>query len=454
MQANAEAQKSRFEHLGYTAELISKVKDTRSLFTVLVGDYQTYSEAKAAGRSRSSGNWALIQLSYRGDMQAALTSHPKRFQEEYGILGESVEMRKIVEVIEQVAPTDITVLITGESGVGKEVIAKAIHAASRRSKKPLITVNCGAIPEGIMESELFGHERGSFTGASEQRKGYFELADGGTIFLDEIGELPLAAQVKFLRILENGEFLRVGSSVPRTVNVRVIAATNKDLEDEVQAAAFPGGSVLPAAFGEYCHPAAAEAGGGYSRAVPALRGGGCRAQQDTVRGHQSPTRCRLLESYHWPGNVRELRNVVESMLVLESGRYLEPEDVRKYLKAYRAPSEDRQLPVPLGKSVEQAERELILRALLDIKGNLMELRSALLDHLQAQDAGRTSPGEPGHIQEGSAAPTLSLEEMEHRMIAEALERYKGNRRVAARALNISERTLYRKIKEYGLEGGR
>ena len=164
----------------------------------------------------------------------AVKSTPRRFQEEFGILGESVEMRKIAEVVEQVASTDITVLISGESGVGKEVIAKAIHAASNRSKKPLITVNCGAIPEGIIESELFGHERGSFTGASEQRKGYFELADGGTIFLDEVGELPLSAQVKFLRILENGEFLRVGSSIARRVSVRVLAATNKDLEAEVR----------------------------------------------------------------------------------------------------------------------------------------------------------------------------------------------------------------------------
>jgi transcriptional regulator with GAF, ATPase, and Fis domain len=146
--------------------------------------------------------------------------------EQLGILGDSVAIQKIIEVIRQVAPTEITVLITGESGVGKEVVAKAIHDASLRNKKPLITVNCGAIPEGIIESELFGHERGSFTGASEQRKGYFELADGGTIFLDEIGELPLPAQVKFLRVLENGEFLKVGSSVPRKVNVRVIAATN------------------------------------------------------------------------------------------------------------------------------------------------------------------------------------------------------------------------------------
>ncbi len=386
-------------------------------------------------------------------MQAALTSPPKRFQEEYGILGESVEMRKIVEVIEQVAPTDITVLITGESGVGKEVIAKALYGASRRNKKPLITVNCGAIPEGILESELFGHERGSFTGASDQRKGYFELADGGTIFLDEIGELPLAAQVKFLRILENGEFLRVGSSVARTVNVRVIAATNKDLEAEVHARHFRADLFFRLRSVNIAIPPLRKR----AEDIPVLfrHFAAEVAARNNIRfAGIGPDAMQLLESYHWPGNVRELRNVVESMLVLEGGKFLEPEDVRKYLKAYRAPSEERLLPVPLGKSVEQAERELILRALLDIKGNLLELRSALMAHLQSQDAGRTSPGEPGHIQEGSAASTLSLEEMEHRMIAEALERYKGNRRVAARALNISERTLYRKIKEYGLEGGR
>src|SRR6266849_6350120 len=152
------------------------------------------------------------------------------FQQQHGITGESVEIAEIIDVIQQVAPTDLTVLVTGESGTGKEVIAKAIHNGSRRAGKPMISVNAGAIPEGIIESELFGHERGAFTGAAETRKGYFELADGGTIFLDEIGELPLATQVKFLRVLENGEYMRVGSAVPRKVDVRVIAATNKDLK--------------------------------------------------------------------------------------------------------------------------------------------------------------------------------------------------------------------------------
>ena len=375
---------------------------------------------------------------------------PGRFQEEHGIIGESVEMRKIVEVIEQVAPTDITVLIAGESGVGKEIVAKAIHEASPRAKKPLITVNCGAIPEGIIESELFGHERGSFTGASEQRKGYFELADGGSIFLDEVGELPLAAQVKFLRILENGEFLRVGSSVSRTVNVRVIAATNKNLEAEVQAQQFRADLFYRLRSVNISIPPLRRR----VEDIPLLFQ---HFAEDVSRRNNVPfagissAAMSLLQSYHWPGNVRELRNVVESMLVLENGRYLEPQDVQKYLKEYHPNAEERNLPVPLGRSVEQAERELILRALLDIKGSILELKSVLLDHVQSQDAYRSAGGDPEPAQQAVEPANLSLEAMERRIIAEALDRYKGNRRVAARALHISERTLYRKIKEYGLD---
>ena len=247
-------------------------------------------------------------------MENAVHIPANRFQEEYGILGTSVEMQKIIEVIEQVAPTDITVLITGESGSGKEVIAKAIHGASTRARKPMVTVNCGAIPEGIMESELFGHERGSFTGASEQRKGYFELADGGTIFLDEVGELPLSAQVKFLRILENGEFLRVGSSNTRRVDVRVIAATNKNLRVEVN-----GGGFRLDLF--------------YRLAVLALELPPLRERREDVPllldhffaelGHKGGPAAILPEDvreaiarHDWPGNVRELRNFAEATLAL------------------------------------------------------------------------------------------------------------------------------------------
>ena len=383
-------------------------------------------------------------------MQSAVVkAENPQSQETPVILGESLEMKKIVEVIEQVAPTDITVLITGESGVGKEIIARAIHAASNRSKRPLITVNCGAIPEGIMESELFGHERGSFTGASELRKGYFELADGGTIFLDEIGELPLSAQVKFLRILENGEFLRVGSSVPRKVNVRVIAATNKDLELEVRHGRFRADLFFRLRS--------------VNISVPPLRNRPedipiffkrfaeeVSARNNVRFGGITDDAMQMLKEHHWPGNVRELRNAVESMIVLEKGHTIDPEVVRRHLKDLKLRSDDRNLPVPFGRSVEQAERELILRALLEIKGNLLELKNFLAGQ-QAASASARVQEDGGYARTAQEAPSLSLEDMEHKMIAEALERFKGNRRVAARALNISERTLYRKIKQYGLE---
>lgn len=379
----------------------------------------------------------------------AAKSEERPMPDGLGIIGESVEMQKIAEVVRQVAPTEITILVTGESGVGKEIIAKAIHAQSSRSKRPLVTVNCGAIPEGIIESELFGHERGSFTGATDQRKGYFELADGGTIFLDEIGELPISAQVKFLRILENGEYQRVGSSTPRKVNVRILAATNKDLEHEVRQNRFRADlfyrlrSVnihvpplrdrrddIPLLFQHFVDEISSRDG---------IKFGGISGEAVDV-----------LRAYSWPGNVRELRNVVESMMVLEKGERIDTEAVRSYLREHKPLTEERSLPVPAGRSVEQAERELILRALLDIKGNLMDLRTTLFERVRAADPNPGSQEEKLVVPPAQDQSSLSLEEMERKMIAEALERYKGNRRVAARVLSISERTLYRKIKQYGL----
>ncbi len=377
----------------------------------------------------------------------ALKLNQPSFQEEHGIIGDSVEIKKIVEVVQQVAPTDITVLITGESGVGKEIIAKAIHAASQRNKKQLITVNCGAIPEGIIESELFGHERGSFTGASGERKGYFELADNGTVFLDEIGEMPLSAQVKILRLLENGEFLRVGSSVPRRVNVRIIAATNKNLENEVRNNNFRSDLYFRLRSVNIAIPPLRQR----TEDIPVLFKAFTdefSAKNSVKFGGISDEAMQLLRSYYWPGNVRELRNVVESMLVLESGKYLQAEDVRKYLKDSGQPgTSNRNLPAVTGKTVEQAERELILRALLEIKADIVDLKNALNDQASAL-INAQHPPDPMAI---NADTSLSMNEMEHKLIAEALQRFKGNRRAAARALNISERTLYRKIKEYHLE---
>ena len=367
---------------------------------------------------------------------------------EYGILGTSAAIRKIVETIDQVGPTDLSVLITGESGVGKEVVGKAIHQASRRSGNPLITVNCGAIPEGIIESELFGHERGSFTGASELRRGYFELADGGTIFLDEIGELTASAQVKFLRVLESGEFLRVGSSVTRKVDVRVVAATNKDLEFEVRHRTFRDDLYFRLRSVNIHIPPLRERTEDIEVLFRAFAVDIARKNSIAFAGISSQA-VEILRSYRWPGNVRELRNAAENLVVLQRGKFLETDDIRAYLAQFTPEPAERNLPVPVGRTVEQAERELILRALLEIKGNIIEVKNLLSQ--QSQDGGRSRSRETAEVHPGADPPNLSLEDMEHKLIAEALARYKGNRRVAARALNISERTLYRKIKDYGLE---
>ncbi len=378
----------------------------------------------------------------------------EEFQKKYGIIGSSVEISEIIDVIQQVAPTDITVLITGESGTGKEVIAKTIHQSSRRAQKPMISVNAGAIPEGIIESELFGHEKGAFTGANETRKGYFELADGGTIFLDEIGELPVATQVKFLRVLENGEYMRVGSAVPRKVDVRVIAATNKDLESEVRRNNFRDDLFFRLRSINIRVPALRERRGDIPLFVAEFVKQVCEKNNITFAGF-SDDAMMLLEQYHWPGNVRELRNVIESMIVVERGKRIDRNGVKKYLREFHENGDGRNLPVSTHKTPEQAERELIYRALLEMKNDIMQIKDIL----------RQQPNTPGPVPVGSHYVEadidtidheknerfVPLDEMEKRMIIGALERFEGNRRLASKALNISERTLYRKIKEFGLE---
>lgn len=363
------------------------------------------------------------------------------FQQKHGVLGNSVEIQEIVDVVQQVAPADITVLITGESGTGKEIIARAIHGASKRAERTLVTVNCGAIPEGLIESELFGHEKGSFTSAAETRKGYFEIADGGTIFLDEIGEMPLSTQVKLLRVLENGEFMRIGSSTPRKSDARVVAATNKNLEFEVQQKRFRPDLYFRLRSVNIWIPPLRER----RDDIPVLIDHFARefAQKNGIafQGFSDEAR-ELLVQYRWPGNVRELRNVIESMIVLENGKRIGSDDLRRYLQGYAPQVVDRNLPVVANKTVEQAERELIYRALLDLKADIIEIRESLA-HAQTPQQGK--PVEPVN---GNGS--LSLDEMERQMITGALERHEGNRRLAARELNISERTLYRKIKEYGL----
>lgn len=366
------------------------------------------------------------------------------FQQRHGIIGRSVEIREVVDILMQVAPTDITVLITGESGTGKEVIAKAIHNSSNRANKKIVSVNCGAIPEGILESELFGHQKGSFTGAIESRKGYFEIADSGTIFLDEIGEMPIATQVKLLRVLENGEFMRVGSSETTHVDVRIIAATNKELETEVAARRFRQDLYYRLRS--------------VNIRIPPLR----RRRSDIlllaevflqhVASRDGNPRIMFTEDaktaliqYSWPGNVRELKNVIESVSVLERGNVVDAHTLRKYLHEETVHHDDRLLPVHLGITSEQAERELILRVLLEIRADLMDIKSSIPRQITPLLS------LPLVSEEDSRMVSLddySLIDMERLMIQRALDRFEGNRRLAARALKISERTLYRKIKEY------
>jgi DNA-binding NtrC family response regulator len=377
----------------------------------------------------------------------------------FGIIAESTVMKEILHVAQQVAASDITVMITGESGTGKEIIATTIHGLSGRSGKPMISVNCGAIPEGIIESELFGHEKGAFTSATESRKGYFELADGGTIFLDEIGELPPQTQVKFLRILENGEYMRVGSGTSKRVDVRVIAATNKDIEEEVRARRFRPDLYFRLRSVNIKIPPLREH---TEDIIPLARkiaedyAGSSRISY----GGFDETAYEALLQYTWPGNVRELRNVIESLIVLEAGRQINGDDVRRFLATiydrdsftdtHRSPF----LPIPLNISSDQAERELIYRALLEMKKDIVELKNYLMNrYVSSHHVPLLPPAEhiSGDDTDNGAIDTLpTMEEMEKSLIYEALKRSSGRRREAAKALKISERTLYRKIKEYGL----
>jgi len=371
-----------------------------------------------------------------------------QFQARHGIIGKSLEMKEIVDTIMQVAPTDITVLVTGESGTGKEVLAKAIHRASKRSSGKFIAVNCGAIPEGLLENELFGHEKGSFTGATDTRKGYFEIADGGSILLDEIGDTPVPTQVKLLRVLETGAFMRVGSSEPRKVSVRIIAATNKDLENEVVSHRFRQDLYFRLRSINIRIPPLRSR----RSDIPSL----IQTFLDELRTKDPDNEILLtddaiaaLMGHSWPGNVRELKNVIESLFVLERGRVVDRASVSRYIHPGISPDGNRALPVRLGKSAEDAERELIFRALYEIRSELVDLkhaieRLALQPPLSLPPAGESDSGPVVEID------NLSLEDMEKIMIERVLDRFDGNRRLAAAELKISERTLYRKIREFGL----
>lgn len=407
-------------------------------------------------------------------------------KQRYAIIGNSELLNRAIDIAVQVAATDLSVLITGESGVGKETFPQIIHQYSHRKHGPYIPVNCGAIPEGTIDSELFGHEKGSFTGATGDRKGYFEVADGGTIFLDEVGELPLSTQVRLLRVLETGEFIKVGSSKIQKTNVRVVAATNQVMKQAIRDGRFREDlfyrlNTVPIY-------------------VPPLR----ERKEDVVllfrkfasdfadKYRMPPVRLTdeakaMLTNYYWHGNIRQLKNITEQISVIEQQREITPQLLKTYL-----PNEDvERLPALFASHVDQktfsSEREILYQVLFDMKKDMNELKKLVHEIMSGQHPvapqfadpadfilkreadlkespylhhAAPYPGDDDDLTyqvaeefdevETTPHPT-SLEEMEKQMIRKTLEKHRGRRKAAAEELKISERTLYRKIKEYGIE---
>jgi DNA-binding NtrC family response regulator len=367
----------------------------------------------------------------------------KDFLESCGLVGKSEELKKIAEAVLQVSPTNITVLITGESGTGKELVARAIHNNSLRKDNPFIAANCGALAEGVLESELFGHERGAFTGAVSRREGLFERADKGTIFLDEIAEIKPATQVKLLRVLEEKSLLRVGGIKDVKIDVRVIAATNRDLDNEVQEGNFRKDLYFRLCVVKIDIPPLRER----TRDIPILVYDFIqKLNQESHKKISGVTEeaMELLLKYHWPGNVRELKNFLESMLVFSADRFTEARDVLRYIE--KKVQTERYLPVLTGKTVAMAEHELIYQALLGLRKEISELRKLFLEERSLELIAK----EDIKGKELEVKPQLSIEEMEKELIAKTLKEAGGNRKRTARILGIGERTLYRKIDKYGL----
>lgn len=394
-----------------------------------------------------------------------------RLQKQSGIIGTSNGIDQVLEMICQVSPVDISVLITGESGTGKEVVAKAIHRSSKRNNDSLVVVNCGAIPEGIIESELFGHKKGSFTGASEDRKGYFEEANKGTIFLDEIGETPLETQVKLLRVLESGEFMRVGEAKTRRTDVRVIAATNKNLADLVKKGQFRQDLYFRLKTVNINIPPLRDRVEDIGPFIERFALEFTRSNDILYRGFM-PDAIRVMKKYDWPGNVRELKHFVEKVLVLEKGERITAQIVEKELMDYMplSPLNNPSLPVVVQNTTERAEIDLILRQLFMLKQDT-ELIQKILVNSSHHSAGDVAYPDANAIENGIPIPQKSMEivedgyrfirddaigdmlikDLEKEAIKRTLKFFNNNRRKTARSLGMSERTLYRKIEEFGLE---
>lgn len=415
----------------------------------------------------------------------------QQIKQRFGIIGNSNGLNQALHISTQVAPTDISVLITGESGTGKEVMPKVIHQLSSRKHGSYIAVNCGAIPEGTIDSELFGHEKGSFTGAHDQRKGYFEVADKGTIFLDEVAELPLTTQVRLLRVLETGEFIRVGSSKPIKTDVRIIAATNENMMEAIQKGKFREDlfyrlSTVPINLPplrkrkDDIHLLFRKFASDFAE----------KYRMPSIRLTDEAT--QMLLNYNWPGNIRQLKNVTEQISVVENSREITGEILKNYLPDYRSNN----LPVLSSDQNENnfSERDLLYKVLFDMKKDLSELKKMVVnmlregtDDLSREDRNAmiaqlyndtpssattaagllNEPQETGYSEDPVYDPestyssdfeehieieeSLSLEDREKELIQKALEKHRGKRKYAAQDLGISERTLYRKIKEYDLK---
>ena len=387
-------------------------------------------------------------------------------QKKSGIVGRSDAIKQVLEMVAQVAPIDISVLITGDSGTGKEMVAKAIHQTSKRSHEPLVTVNCGAIPEGIIESELFGHKKGAYTDARDDRKGYFETANKGTIFLDEIGETPLETQVKLLRVLESGEFMPVGASKMKRTDVRVIAATNKDLTDLVGKGIFRQDLFYRLKTVTILSPALSNRVEDISLLVERFALEFTRNNDMIYRGFM-PEAIRSLKNHNWNGNVRELKNFVESILVLEKGERVTIEMVENQLGSSTSGSPNNPaLPVVMSQPTESAERDLILRQLFLLRQDVeflkqlaspeSSMQSNLGSPIPSQTSGDITPSlhideESEYFIKNSSIGDMTVEDLEKEAIERTLKFFNNNRRASAKSLGMSERTLYRKIDQYGLE---
>ncbi|MFI5211843.1 MAG: sigma-54 interaction domain-containing protein [Ignavibacteria bacterium] len=363
------------------------------------------------------------------------------------LLGNSIPIVELREIIKQVAPTDVTVLITGESGVGKEVVATEIHRLSKRSGKPFITVNCGAIPEGIIESELFGHVRGSFTGAVESRKGYFEAADGGTIFLDEIGELPLQTQVKFLRVIENGEYMKVGGTKPEKVDVRIIAATNKNLEQLIDNNSFREDLYYRLRSININIPPLRERKEDIRIFFNYFVDQFCSRNSIDFKGMAAGA-MDYITGYDWPGNVRELRNFAESIITLNRDKKIELNDVLKHLNI---PKQDQYLPAHINGYKQQDERQLLFGALFELKKDIMDIKHQLS---AMEDMKSSNEPENGFYVSDEKIDNITFDEFEQELLTYYFKKYQGNINKIADKLKISNRTLYRKFKLYGLKNGK